>query len=278
MARALALVALLSDASAARISRRKVGAAQCGLKGLSSSNETGISIVNGQDADFGEWKWQVGLRSRDSGTPWCGGMLIDPQWVLTAAHCVDREAKINVIAGDYDIGTEGDAGEQVEWGTWYMHPDYNRRTMEWDIALIRLDQPFTMNGEVGTVCLPTQGSDVVGGESCWITGWGTLSSGGSTPRILQEAQVTTLSNADCKNTGYRVKEITPDMLCAAGTSPNGNTDACQGDSGGPLVCASGGSYTVFGATSWGYGCAADNYPGIWSRVHASLDWIESTMA
>merc|ERR1719330_2343302 len=135
-----------------------------------------------------------------------------------------------------------------------------------------------MNDVVGTVCLPTEGNDVQGGESCQITGWGTLSSGGSRPRILQEAQVTALSNQDCQNTAYAASEITPDMLCAQGRNAAGGiTDACQGDSGGPLVCNTGGQWAVYGATSWGYGCAGANYPGVWSRVHTALDWIDSVM-
>merc|ERR1719412_1098668 len=134
-----------------------------------------------------------------------------------------------------------------------------------------------MNDCVGTVCLPSQ--DVAPGSSCWITGWGRLQSGGKHPRILQEAQVSVLSNQECKNTGYRSSQITDSMLCAQGKNRNGQiTDACQGDSGGPLVCESSGTWTVFGATSWGRGCAGENYPGVWARVHEALDWIGETMA
>merc|ERR1719203_2214511 len=117
----------------------------------------------------------------------------------------------------------------------YMHPQYDDWTMVNDIALVHLSSPMQLNGCVGTVCLPS--NDVPSGTDCWITGWGTLSSGGSQPTSLQEAKVTVLSNKACKNTGYDNSEIHKSMICAQGTNGNGDiTDACQGDSGGPLVC------------------------------------------
>merc|ERR1719384_1865070 len=95
--------------------------------------------------------------------------------------------------------------------------------------------------------------------------------GGSLARYLQEGVVTTLTNSQCTNTGYSSSDIRPSMLCAQG-SRNGNiVDACQGDSGGPLTSGS----TVFGATSWGEGCARRNYPGVYARVHHVRGWIDS---
>jgi hypothetical protein len=93
--------------------------------------------------------------------------------------------------------------------------------------------------------------------------------------VLQEAQVNIVSNSDC-GAAYGSGMITDDMLCAQGVNGAGQvTDACQGDSGGPLVCASGGAaYVVHGATSWGYGCAQAQYPGVWSRVSYVRDWID----
>ncbi|CAK0883555.1 unnamed protein product [Prorocentrum cordatum] len=95
---------------------------------------------------------------------------------------------------------------------------------------------------------------------------------------MQEAQVSIISNSDCRG-AYGQSQITADMLCAQGANSDGDvTDACQGDSGGPLVCASGGaSYVLHGATSWGYGCADQRYPGIWSRVSYVRDWIDELM-
>jgi len=135
--------------------------------------------------------------------------------------------------------------------------------------LLRVDPPFDFGPGVSAACLPE--TTVAAGTDCWITGWGTLSSGGSRPDILQEAMVDIKTNQQC-NSDYS-GGITDDMICANGNNNGGTTDACQGDSGGPLVCENGGFWFIEGATSWGYGCANPSYPGVWSRVAYNIDWV-----
>jgi len=188
-----------------------------------------------------------------------------------------QRSSVNVIAGDWDTSSVSGNEQERMSSKIITHPQYNGGTFSHDYGLIKVSSPFEFNSCVGAVALPT--SDVVSGTSCMITGWGTLSSGGSTPTILQEAPVTVLSNLECtRDFGYTSSEIDESMLCAQGrTSSGAITDACQGDSGGPLVCQEGGEWIIHGATSWGYGCAGANHPGVWARISKEISWIQETL-
>jgi len=286
---ALAVV-LFSCADAGRLLTRRSDKSQgsrslnsCGVKGASKpalDADVNIAIVNGAPATECEWRWQIGIRGTDSNQtrPFCGGQLIAPNWVLTAAHCTSNP-NFNVIAGNYETQVN-DVNEQSRWAAQvFRHPAYVPKTNDNDFALVQLESAFDITDCVGTVCLPTEGSDVPPDTQCWTTGWGALAQGGVFATVLQEAQVSTLSNEACQATGYNASEITDNMLCAQGRGPNGEIkDACQGDSGGPLVCESDpGIYTLYGVTSWGRGCANETFPGVFARVHEALGWIEETM-
>jgi len=198
---------------------------------------------------------------------------------MTAAHCINSATanSLNVKFGGYDRGGDDTASlnRNVQWI--HRHPQYNAGTMRFDFAILELDTPVPFTDCIAPVCLPEVGEVLAPSVDCWITGWGTLNSGGSQPQYLQEAVVKSKSNAGC-NSAYSGR-ITDDMLCASGHNSQGEiTDACQGDSGGPLVCDDGsGRFVLHGATSWGRGCADVSYPGVWARVEHELQWIYSVV-
>ena len=143
-----------------------------------------------------------------------------------------------------------------------------------DITLLKLKNPATFGPGVGLVCLPDLNISLVPGKRCYVTGWGTLSSGGYQPDYLQEASVPIVSAEQCK-ASYGSSKIHESMICAGLDA--GGVDACQGDSGGPMVCEFGGKWYLEGATSWGYGCAAPNYYGVYANVRNLKSWVEDTM-
>ena len=145
-----------------------------------------------------------------------------------------------------------------------------------DIALLKLARPAKLQTGIGLACLSDSSLPLPIDDpntKCWITGWGTLSSGGSQPNALMEASVPLVSKKRCLK-GYP-GIIHDSMLCAG--LDQGGVDACQGDSGGPLVCKFNGRWYLEGATSWGYGCAAPNKYGVYAKVRYLRSWIDRNM-
>lgn len=257
----------------------------CGGKGYDASPwpESGsqgdfqVKIVNGQIATACEWKWQASLRR--NGNSFCGGSLIHPKWVMSAAHCLQPPNihSLQIVLGDHDKDQVGSNESAHTARRVINHPQYQVPSgMNNDFSLIELNTRAPENDCIGTVCVPeASDGDIGGGVDCWITGWGTLETNGNQPRYLQEAKVTTLTNAACiKQYG---SSIHSSMICAQGRDSLGQvTDACQGDSGGPMVCRrQDGKYYLEGATSWGAGCADAKKAGIWARLSQVTAWTDS---
>lgn len=250
-------------------------------------------IVGGQEADPGEWPWQVAMvdAAVSPGIQiYCGGSLLTREWVLTAAHCVTDSNnnnividpdEIDIIAGLHDRSAPETGIRRVHVAQIVVHPNYSKPIrFDNDVALLRLAQPIDERG-AGANSLPIAFVDRVpssvgslAGIMSTVTGWGNRSPGGSDyPARLHEVQIPILNNVDCVADYAGRFTITDNMLCAAFDA--GGKDSCQGDSGGPLVIQSGGIWQLAGVVSFGDGCAKPGSPGVYARVSRYTSWINS---
>merc|ERR1712180_314544 len=242
------------------------GDCQCGIKGGSDSTR----IVGGQETEVHEYPWQVGLVSRGGTTPWCGGSLISERHVLTAAHCTEDSSarKIQVLLGEHRIN-DGKF-TRVNVANINEDPDYD--FPDGDFSILTLSNPVTFSSSVRPVCLPSDTTKTYEGEVATVTGWGTLSSGGSQPDVLMEVDVTVTTNDFCN--GVYDGDINSLHICAM----DAGKDSCQGDSGGPLIVQENGRWTLVGVVSFGSGCARPGVPGVYARVTQRFDWIKDNTA
>lgn len=238
---------------------------------LASSQSMAVEqrIIGGTDATSGTYPWVVSLQSKD-GSHFCGASLLDKQWVLTAAHCVERESAdgMQVVVADYNTSSE-DAGEvKANVEAIYIHQQYGD---DHDIALLKL--ATEVDKTLVNAASNTFIDALAVSTPLTVIGWGNTSTTGETfPEILQQVQVPLFDHQTCTTAYAGVGQtVTNNMLCAG--LAVGGKDSCQGDSGGPLVIESAGSWVQVGVVSFGEGCAQANFPGVYTRVGNYIDWI-----
>ncbi|KAH1022856.1 venom protease [Dendroctonus ponderosae] len=229
-------------------------------------------IVGGKPTQENEFPWMARLSYFNRF--YCGGMLINDRYVLTAAHCVKGFMwfMIKVTLGEHDRCNDTKRPES-RFVLRAVAGAFSFLNFDNDIALLRLNDRVPITQHIKPVCLPKKKDEVYVGEVATAAGWGTLKEDGKPSCVLQEVDVPVLSNEDCRKTNYSAKMISDNMLCA-GYPKVGQKDSCQGDSGGPLVVQRDDKrYELIGIVSWGNGCARPGYPGVYTRVTRYLDWI-----
>lgn len=263
------------------------------LKGCGIRHEFGIGtrIISSDKAQYGEFPWTVAVLC-DSGVDkhnetfisyQCGGSMIHPQAILTAAHCVlKRFRQYYIRAGEWDTsGTlEFYPHQDRQVKEILIHYEFDKTSLTNDVALLILREPLILHYNVQPVCLPSQDEVVDHGRRCYASGWGVDSSGMNQP-ILKRVDVPIVARDICeerlKNTTLGKSFFLADsFICAGGQSKK---DTCQGDGGSPLVCPSSNSrrYYQWGIVSWGVGCGESNIPGIYVNVALFRKWIDYHM-
>uniref|UniRef100_A0AAU2V1F1 Serine protease n=1 Tax=Streptomyces sp. NBC_00003 TaxID=2903608 RepID=A0AAU2V1F1_9ACTN len=259
------------------IARAAIGAAvlavtALGAPPLAAADEV---VIGGQPVAISDSPWVVALSSRDrfGGTragQFCGGAVVSPTKVLTAAHCLRRDvlgvdvsqlSDFVVIAGRTEL--RSNAGQEVPVSAAWVNPGYNAATNVGDLAVLTLASPLPASYVIPTA--PAGDAGYEAGTPAMVYGWGDTTGGGRYPTALRAAPVSVMSDADCARAYPPNSDEAYDpstMLCAG--DPKGGHDACQGDSGGPLVARG----RLIGLVSWGNGCGRADSPGVYTRVSA----------
>ncbi len=239
-------------------------------------NKAERQIVGGKPAVPGAWPWMVSVQTFT--TPdyvyFCGGALVAPNWVLTAAHCVINSMPNQIITtiGIHRLGSN--QGQLLEVDRIVVHPLYGydfTHDFAHDIALLHLSQPADADPVAPLTAATLELA--APGTVATVIGWGALSEEGREGWLsydLHQVQVPIVSQEECNTSMGRM--VSENMLCAGYSE--GGKDACHGDSGGPLVVPDGnGGWLLTGIVSFGIGCARPAFYGVYTRVSQYNDWL-----
>jgi len=228
-------------------------------------------IVGGKEATPHSLPWQLSMQT-SWGQHFCGASIINKNWAVTAAHCVNEGDNIKVVAGAH---SKSSGGQKYQVERIIKHKEYNSRRMYNDIAMLKIGGAgMTLSDNAMPVCLPSKGYEWATGKELIVSGWGTLRSGGSSPDKLNQVTVPVVDFNTCAHQNS-MSTSWKHVVCAG--LEQGGKDSCQGDSGGPLVGEVDGAFVLAGVVSWGYGCAAAGLPGVYTHVSHYIDWMNGIM-
>jgi len=270
-------------------------APKCGRR---NTNGLGARIQGFKESEsqFGEWPHMCAIlhttpvEEETINLYQCGGSLIAPGVVLTAAHCVDKfrqtPGELKVRCGEWDTQheTEPYPHQDRQVVDLEIHPEFEARNLKNDFAVLFTNEDFVLSSHIDTTCLPQPG-ETFDGTTCFATGWGKDKFGatGEYQVVLKEIDLPVVNHDDCQESLRKTRlggkfKLDDSFVCAGGI--NGK-DTCKGDGGSPLVCPSSqdpNTYIQAGIVAWGIGCGEDGTPGVYADVSQASCWIDSVIS
>ena len=251
------------------------------------------TIIGGSKAPAGRYSYFASLRAvfnGETGSHFCGGAVIAPRVILTAAHCAGGSyaEQVRAVVGRSNFDNIND-GEEIDVIQEIIHPKLSRvdgKASNYDFALLILDR--AVNTDKIKILQLNSKPNIPVGTPITVIGHGYTKEGTySVSNKLKELEMYAISNAVCKQSKgpewQNFEDMITDQMICAEDSPDDNVeeDKCSGDSGGPLVIKgddpTGADDVEVGVASWGYKCAIEGYPSVYARVSEAYDWIQEQL-
>ncbi|PIK55951.1 putative low-density lipoprotein receptor-related protein 8 [Apostichopus japonicus] len=270
---------------------------ECGQRPLYQDMRRRKRVTNGDEARIGQWPWHVNIQ--ENGRPPCSGVLIDSDWVVTAAHCfydkwpkrkLATAADLTVTAGTLNSGADSSPHSKTTAEVRlvtdvFMHPLHAAESSldNYDFIILKLAEPFILGPYIQTACIQIEDDAFEPGAECYAAGWGQyyISNTEHSSDSLQYSSVPLLSQTECKSyarnvSRYQLSLVTDQKLCA-GVWNGDNYGPCKGDSGGALVCYenTSRSWFVTGVVSHGPKCGE---VGFYTKVYAMLAFVDKVLS